>query len=463
MMHRARVASRGVRCKSSMAVLDNPHVEQYADKPIEEMTLKYALDFGTKLTERVCELWHAFVIYFHFFPPQKVIRATQFLQKELPIRLAKAVLMFHHLPFIATVNPYMLEVMLTYLHTFETLRLAPTVETYEDVSKYLAYVLKLSGIHKNTYKTLSLGMAEVKLQQNIDIDERELVCPLPPYTPTHLPPQDLFMDAFIRARLSRRVLIAHQVKLFQQHEANVAGSPSSDNCLGVFDLKCRPKEVIQRSVTAVAAICDHRFGRHPEVEFSGDLDATFTYIPDHMEYLFIELLKNSMRHTVKWSHFHGKDAIPPIKVKICSVHEFGAIVKVCDEGGGFLPSAMASAWQWGGQQKCDTGSLDIPSELSRQQVANKSVAKVVEEKLEKIQASMDGVVADTLSADFLREWVFREHESDLGALTTSHTGLPCARAYARYMGGDIALESISGLGTNTYVYLSDVDGDSVKF
>eukprot|EP01061_Rhynchopus_euleeides_P012195 TRINITY_DN2180_c0_g2_i1.p1 TRINITY_DN2180_c0_g2~~TRINITY_DN2180_c0_g2_i1.p1 ORF type:complete len:384 (+),score=155.17 TRINITY_DN2180_c0_g2_i1:338-1489(+) len=377
---------------------------------------------------------------------QKVILATQFLQRELPVRLAHAVMMFYHLPYIASVNPYLLEVMLTYLHTFERLRVVPVVATYADAKEYLSYVLHLSQIHKNVYKTLSTGIAEVKLQQ-LGIDDSEL---------------DAFMNGFMRARLSRRVLIAHQVKLYQAYETVASGGQPNPNCVGVFDQKCSPLEVVTRAAGVVSNICNDRFGRHPEVQFSGVLDTTLTYIPDHLEYLCVELLKNAMRHQVKWAMFHEQEEIPPIRIKICPVQAYGAIIKVCDQAGGFGDNALDTAWQWGGRQKCDTGSLDIPSQLTKQ-LTHRRVAEVIQEKNVEILSKMAEAVQDPPEGDFLRDWLFREHESDLGALTTSHTGLPSARTYARYLGGDLVLESIKGFGTTCYVYLSSVDAESVRF
>ena len=409
---------------------------------------------------------------------QKVMMAVQYIHKELPIRLARAIQLFYHLPYIAGVNPYMIEVLLTYLLTFEKLRVSPPVKSYEDVTSYLEMVANLTVIHQSIFKTLALGIAEVKLQPSLGIDDAELVCTLetaihpPTIHSTRLRTQDAFMDDFVKARLSRRVLVAHPVKLYQAFEASREGRSSDetayigDGSVGVFDRRCNPKEVIERSVNLVSAICQERFGRAPEVVFTGDLDSTITYIPDHLGYIFTELLKNSMRHTFKWSIFmgNGKD-IPPIRIHICHINDYGAIVKLCDEGGGFSEAAMEHAWQWGGRQKCDGGSLDIPLELSsRQAVTGDNVAALVEKKAAQIMKTIEnGPVEVEGNPHFLSDWMMREHESDLGALTTNHTGLPCARTYARYLGGDISIESMEGLGANTYVHLSSVHGEVVRF
>ena len=64
-------------------------------------------------------------------------------------------------------------------------------------------------------------------------------------------------------------------------------------------------------------MCTRKYGDAPEVIMSGRLDLTFPYVPTHLHYIMLELLKNSMRATVEW---HGTDAdYPPIKVCIMFV------------------------------------------------------------------------------------------------------------------------------------------------
>jgi pyruvate dehydrogenase kinase 2/3/4 len=52
-------------------------------------------------------------------------------------------------------------------------------------------------------------------------------------------------------------------------------------------------------------MCSRKYGDAPVVEINGRLDLTFPYIPTHLHYILLELLKNAMRATVRetWDLF----------------------------------------------------------------------------------------------------------------------------------------------------------------
>ena len=54
-------------------------------------------------------------------------------------------------------------------------------------------------------------------------------------------------------------------------------------------------------------------GDSPDVTFHGRTDLHFPYVPSHLSYMLLELLKNSMRATVET---HGTDRMPPIRIVI---------------------------------------------------------------------------------------------------------------------------------------------------
>jgi pyruvate dehydrogenase kinase 2/3/4 len=78
---------------------------------------------------------------------------------------------------------------------------------------------------------------------------------------------------------------------------------------------------------------------------SNHITRTFPYVPTHLHYIMLELLKNSMRATVE---YHGVDAdYPPIKVVIADGSDNeDVIVKVSDEGGGIPRSNMKRIWSY---------------------------------------------------------------------------------------------------------------------
>jgi hypothetical protein len=68
-----------------------------------------------------------------------------------------------------------------------------------------------------------------------------------------------------------------------------------------------------QAIHSAAYVCTRTHGDAPEVTIHGRTDLHFTYVPSHISYMLLELLKNSMRATVET---HGTDKMPPIKIVI---------------------------------------------------------------------------------------------------------------------------------------------------
>lgn len=138
---------------------------------------------------------------------------------------------------------------------------------------------------------------------------------------------------------------------------------------------------------------------------------TFFHIDSSiLDYIMLELLKNSMRATVEW---HGVDGeFPPIKVIIADGNDNeDVVIKVSDEGGGIPRSNMKKIWSY-------LFSTADPS----------------------IQEEMVGENEGDHSTD-----------SPLAGLGY---GLPISRSYCRYFGGDLSIMSMEGYGTDAFVYLA---------
>lgn len=77
----------------------------------------------------------------------------------------------------------------------------------------------------------------------------------------------------------------------------------------------------------------------PDVTVDGDLRARFAYIPEHLEYITFELLKNAMRATMR-HHEHAQGLVPSVRVTIVEgPPEEDLIIRISDAGGG-LPNLV---------------------------------------------------------------------------------------------------------------------------
>ena len=145
-----------------------------------------------------------------------------------------------------------------------------------------------------------------------------------------------FLDRFYLCRIGIRVLIGQYLALRQ---------PPVDHYVGVICSVTSPYEIVKRAIDDAAFMCTRKYGDAPEVIMSGRLDLTFPYVPTHLHYIMLELLKNSMRATVEW---HGPDAdFPPIKVIIADGSDNeDVVIKVSDEGGGIPRSNVKKIWSY---------------------------------------------------------------------------------------------------------------------
>jgi len=211
-----------------------------------------------------------------------------------------------------------------------------------------------------------------------------------------------FLDRFYLSRIGLRVLIGQYLSLRQ--------SPVP-NYVGIICSQTSPYEVVQRAIEDASFMCTRKYGDAPEVIITGSLDQTFPYVPTHLHYIMLELLKNSMRATVDW---HGVDSdYPPIKVVIADGQKNeDAVIKVSDEGGGIPRSNMDRIWSY----------LFTTAD----------------------PAIQEGMVA-------FNENVDHSVDSPLAGLGY---GLPISRSYARYFGGDLSLMSMEGYGTDAFVHLN---------
>jgi pyruvate dehydrogenase kinase 2/3/4 len=165
-------------------------------------------------------------------------------------------------------------------------------------------------------------------------------------------------------------------------------------------------------------MCTRTHGDAPEVEMRGRLDLTLPQIPDHIQYILLELLKNSMRATVE---FHGVDnPMPPIKVIIADGEDNeDVVIKVSDEGGGIARSNMKKIWSY----------LFTTADKS----------------------ALENFVSTSATEDFENK-----DFNTASPLAGLGYGLPISRCYARHFGGDLTLMSMEGYGTDGYVYLSRI-------
>jgi pyruvate dehydrogenase kinase 2/3/4 len=218
-----------------------------------------------------------------------------------------------------------------------------------------------------------------------------------------------FLDRFYTSRIGIRVLAGQYLALRQ---------PPLSGYVGLICQNTSPYDIVKMAIRDATFMCTKKYGDAPNVLIKGRLDLTFAYIPTHLHYIVLELLKNAMRATVE--HHGIQNAWPSVEVVIADgVTNEDIAIKISDEGGGISRSNMKKIWSY----------LFTTADAS------------VQTALMSLAGSGDHSV-----------------EAPLAGLGY---GLPISRAYAKYFGGDLSVMSMEGYGTDVFLHLRRL-GDSVE-
>ncbi|KAI8052553.1 branched-chain alpha-ketoacid dehydrogenase [Syncephalis plumigaleata] len=274
-------------------------VKQYAVKECVPVTLRELLQFGK--------------------PPlddTSLIRVAQFVQKELPVRMARRVVAFQRLPFIVGTNPYIQQVHQLYYDSFEKLRVLPPMENRSDDEAFTTMLLDLTAKHADAIPILARGFLESKQYLNrLEVKE--------------------FLDDMIHARISIRLIAEHYIALHQPNAGYI----------GIVDTQLKPVQMLERCAKFVKSLCEINYGSAPEHVIDGQTDVSFHYIPVHLEYIACELLKNAYRATVEHSERIGRTDHPPIQITVSrDADDIG--IRVRDQGGGIPGDQLSSVFDY---------------------------------------------------------------------------------------------------------------------
>lgn len=275
-----------------------------------------------------------FLSSFSIFQQLPFILLTQsanYVRQELPIRIAHRIRDLQALPFVIMSNKHLEEVYNKYWHAFETFRKLPIIKNMEENEKFCELLKELLEDHLTIIPSLTIGIVE---------------------SSNHLPSEQLdgFMERMLRSRISRRVLAEQHISLSDAlddpfHFFNDPSPPPSHSSIGssndgvgdnnssqgdlasinhldsdldigdhvgIIYTHLSVASVVRKGVKLLTEMFkEELIGDHngltreeaekciPEIVLDGDLGARFAYIPEHLEYIIFELLKNAMRATMK--------------------------------------------------------------------------------------------------------------------------------------------------------------------
>mmetsp|Transcript_2800 Transcript_2800/g.4132 ORF Transcript_2800/g.4132 Transcript_2800/m.4132 type:complete len:608 (+) Transcript_2800:52-1875(+) len=367
------------------------------------------------------------------------LRNSQFLHRELPIRIAQRAIDLLTLPYGLNRTKEVQSIANTYLQYLQKLRDFPMPTNAESEREFTDQLKSFILDRHSIPMAIARGLQSLEDGRRAPMDVRRLA------------EMEDALSRFFTARVGLRFLVEHHVltgneessdALYRQQLEAEGGlellendptieMPSDDDCCGSIQQNCDPVLEVRRTAARVTKLCRESYGIAPEIEvvdctLNADADAPFTYVPHHLRYMLAELLKNSCRATVKsylsgtnmqkedhTKHgesegLHDAPSLSPIRVVVTKGAE-DVTIKIADRGGGMPRSVAKRIWSFAHSTRTKEGKA---------QEGEKDFGK------------------DEFTGGHIRGF-----------------GLPLARIYARYFGGEVTIKSMEGYGVDAYIYL----------
>jgi len=320
-----------------------------------------------------------------------LIESAALVHESLPIRIARRIYDMNNLPFGIMINPHMQQVYNYYVDAFNRLIEFPKITSPELERKFTTFLPELLDGSKMVLPTLAKAAKEINVHFGMDKLKG-------------------FLDMMLMSRISRRLLAEQHVAIHRQFYSPVPGDQEN---IGLLSIQCDPVQIATNTFQQAQRICRKHYGCAPRLEFHNPKPTTpFPYIPTHLEYILIELFKNSVRATAENTPFEKRyEALPPVQVSIFSGTD-EVTIKVSDSGGGINPDKLSQVWEY----------------------------------------AFTTVNHEEQTPEGLSAFV-----NDVKPMAGEGFGLPMARVYARYFGGDLTMHSVHRHGTEVYVRLKHLD------
>ncbi|KAF8071299.1 hypothetical protein HT031_001382 [Scenedesmus sp. PABB004] len=418
-------------------------VEKYAEMPLVTLTLEHMLRLGRNAPS----------------DPSRVVQSAQFVQEELPKRLARRLLDLQLLPHLVVTNPHIKRVYTSYYHAFETLRRHPRVECTADDAPFCALLRRLVDEHGPLLDLLARGLAEVRAKRLVG---RALEL-------------DNFLDAMLRSRISRRVMAEQHLHLTNARPGFIGSIATALDVAGALGF----------AGERARQVCSEAYGVAPEVELSGDLGARLPYLPGHLDYMTYELLKNAMRAVVerhRGATHSTRSRLPAIQARVCSG---GGHLTICisDQGGGIPPEHRDQVWSYGfttsaggavpelqaAQQELQhadaafSGGAGAQRGAARRALGGRPPSACDQPGRRRPRRASQAPAAARLQRTADAFGALLAGASDAArvgrrfSLAGLGFGLPMSRLHARFWGGDLQLVNLPGYGVDAFLTLRRLD------
>eukprot|EP00871_Galdieria_phlegrea_P000877 jgi/Galph1/1790/GphlegSOOS_G479.1 len=265
-------------------------ISRYAQKEAKKHTINQLINFGRELSE------------------EKLVQSARYVHEELPVRLAHRIIDLRSLPYYVVSAPIK-RIYDVYVEAFESVRnFRKILLTNKNYCTLKHLVDESANVVELLAHGLRLALLRASQRENLDLDS--------------------FVDQMLNSRIGRRMIAEQHVMLHEPRPGFV----------GVINTHCSPMECLKIVYHECSRICFRQYGIQVPVEMHGSV-TTIPYIPNHLHYILLELLKNAMRAVAERHHKYNTSSlttsrdIPPIQV-LLSEGPRQVTIRISDQGGG---------------------------------------------------------------------------------------------------------------------------------
>ena len=421
----------------------------WSNKSAHPVTLRHLANFGKKIT------------------PDKLIASANFVRSELPTRLSLKIRELQNLPYQITSNYHINQVYQSYYHCFNAFRRVGKIETLEDNENFCEFVTNMLDDHLIVLPHLMMGALEVSILETMsqkDLDE--------------------FMSSMLRSRISRRVIMNQHVSMTKafttSHSSTDEEHQKPPDYVGEAFQYCSAHEHLKISYNMTVAFLQSLYPgmKMPELIITGE-DFKFQFMTNHLDYIFTEILRNSLRSTIRKfvevnniTDFSSMSnlAPPPVFVEVTNT-KTEMTFKFSDQGGGVPLDKIDSIWSFGKNPEMarkyldnfyKLPGLDLPERLpivehqyfkkrdEHRKYAPRKIAGVLD-NLGKME-----VASVEQGKSMLRSLASRPYAYTLGV------SLPMCKVYTDYWNGTLNMCTMEGYGSDVFLKLQKLGNQEGK-
>ncbi|EDQ93111.1 uncharacterized protein MONBRDRAFT_31036 [Monosiga brevicollis MX1] len=289
----------------------------YSKYKINRLSLQALLDFGKRRDSS-----------------EALMQSCNFIHTECPIRLAHMIKEMRTLPDVVLSQPLINRVYNWYLLSFKELIDYMPVgadATPQDADAYCQGFTELLERtllrHRATVITFALGLRQLH-NKGLLVGREEYITE--------------YLNRFLMARIGIRFVFNQHLALFShRHQPRDPRDDTTEKVelgsrwIGSIDPAVRVDDIATDACLNAQQMCYDLYGDAPKFEIiqprEEHNDLSFAYVPSHLYHILFELLKNSMRATAE--QHDNSPTLPPVRIIIVK-GDSDLTVKISDEGGG---------------------------------------------------------------------------------------------------------------------------------